>query len=345
MPRPPQQWAHAHDASPTHGVHTGRILRGVASAVLLVIGAIAVSTALVTGWARVQLVDEDAFVATLAPLSADPDVHDLVIAETTDTVSDALGTVVPGVDLPPAAARARDLLGAPALDAVRSLTEGAVTDVVRSERFSTVWTHLVRTSHRALVFGATSDGGGIIVQTADGLGVQVSGVVTAIAAELNVQGSPVAALLPPVDRVVVFSDGVALQRLRAVYAMATTAGALVPVAAILSLTAGVLISRRRRRALVGAGLAIVAGAGTVLLAVVITTTIASDTAVSHGLAPAGVVAVVRQLSSGLVSTSLSTLFLGGVVAVAAVIVRRRLRPAGDAASLPEDDGADVGTPA
>lgn len=343
MPRHSRHPATTHDVSAGDGTRAGGMLHSVASAIFLILGALAVSAALVTGWARVQLVDQDAFVATLAPLSADPDVQDLVIAETTGAVSDSLGTAASGVDLPPAAARARDLLGGPTIDVVRSLTEGAITDVVRSERFSTVWAELVRTAHRALVFGATSDGGGTIVQTPDGLGVQLSAVVTTIAAELNVQGSPVAALLPPVDRVIIVGDGAALQRLRAVYATTTSVGALLPVAAIALLTLGVLVSRLRRPSLIGAGIAVLAGAGAVLLAVAVATSVASSIAVSHALAPAGVVAVVRQLSSGLVNASVLTLLVGGAVVVAVVIAWRRFRPTGDA--VPLRAGTDVGAPA
>ena len=43
--------------------------RGVASTAVIVVAAVLLPLSIVSGWARTQVVDEDAFAATLAPLS------------------------------------------------------------------------------------------------------------------------------------------------------------------------------------------------------------------------------------------------------------------------------------
>ena len=56
--------------------------RTVLSAICIVVAAILVPVSIVGAWARVQLVEEDAFVNTLAPLVDDPAVQALIIDET-----------------------------------------------------------------------------------------------------------------------------------------------------------------------------------------------------------------------------------------------------------------------
>ena len=51
------------------------------------VATILVPVSIVTAWARVQLVDEDAFVATLAPLVDDPAVQAMIIDETMEAIN------------------------------------------------------------------------------------------------------------------------------------------------------------------------------------------------------------------------------------------------------------------
>lgn len=316
-----------------------RAVRRMASIALLTLAAVAVAVALPSTWARLQLEDEDVFVATLAPLSADPDVQDLVIAQADRAIASSVDYVAiagAGIDglaslgLSPTSARALGLVATqPTADALRAATERAVAGVVRSERFSSVWSTTVRAAHRAVVFGATSDGAGIIVQTPEGLGVQIGGIVSAIAEELSTQGSPAAALIPSVDRVVIIGDGATLQAARSGYALATTAGAVSPLVALALVVGGVVAAPRRRGSLVddgavrGAGLAIAGGAAVALAAVAVVTSAAQRMAARRDLDPAGVEAVVRHLSAGLVDAAGVSLGLGVLVTVAGVLLALR----------------------
>ena len=47
-----------------------------------------VPVSIVTAWGRAQLVEEDTFVATLAPLASDPAVQTMIIDETTAAITD-----------------------------------------------------------------------------------------------------------------------------------------------------------------------------------------------------------------------------------------------------------------
>src|SRR6478735_378661 len=63
--------------------------RGFLSALCIVIATILVPVSIAGAWARVQLVDEDAFVSTFAPLADDPDVQALIIDKTSTAISEA----------------------------------------------------------------------------------------------------------------------------------------------------------------------------------------------------------------------------------------------------------------
>ncbi len=66
--------------------------RGVASTAVIVVAAVLLPLSIVSGWARTQLVDEDAFTATLAPLSQAVEVQDAVIAASTTAIDERLDT-------------------------------------------------------------------------------------------------------------------------------------------------------------------------------------------------------------------------------------------------------------
>ena len=139
----------------------------------IVIATILVPVSIVGAWARVQLIDEDAFVATLAPLVDDPAVQAMIIDESMEAINaqvdfqrDHRPSVFDGIaelGLPPRAADALQLLEAPAANGLESLVTTTVTRVVESDAFSEVWATATRAAHRALVGVSTSDGGGLVV--------------------------------------------------------------------------------------------------------------------------------------------------------------------------------------
>ena len=102
--------------------------RAFLSALCIVIATILVPVSIVSAWARVQLVDEDAFVATLAPLVDDPAVQAMIIDESMEAINAQVdfqqitSNVFDGVaalGLPPRAADALQLLEAPAANGLR----------------------------------------------------------------------------------------------------------------------------------------------------------------------------------------------------------------------------------
>ena len=197
--------------------------RSLLSAVCIVVATILVPVSIVSAWARVQLVDEDAFVASLAPLVDDPAVQTMIIDESMEAITAQVdfqqitADVFDGVaalGLPPRAADALQLLEAPAANGLQSLVTTTVTRVVESDAFSEVWATATRAAHRALVGAATSDGGGLVVRTDEGVGIQLGAVVERVKQNLVDRGLGVAELIPTVDRVVIIGEGDNLATIR-----------------------------------------------------------------------------------------------------------------------------------
>src|SRR3954463_13027893 len=119
--------------------------RGLIAAVCIVLAGILVPISIVGAWAKVQLVNEDAFVATFAPLADDPGVQQLVVDQSRAAIENSLDVSkytndlfdgLSQLNLPRPALSALELLRQPAADAVSSLIDTTVTKVVESDAFS-----------------------------------------------------------------------------------------------------------------------------------------------------------------------------------------------------------------
>lgn len=285
-----------------------------------------VPVSIVTAWGRAQLVEEDTFVATLAPLASDPAVQKMIIDETTAAITDQVdfaaitSTAIDGIvslGLPPAAASALSLLSQPAADGLESLVDRAVTQVVTSDGFAAVWATATRAGHRVLTTAATSDGGGLVVRKEDGVGIQLGAIVDAVKQHLTAQGVRIAGLIPPVDRVVILGTGETLAMIRTGHAVAAAVGYWAPVVTLGLLVAGILVARRRATALLGAGLGLLIGGGALAIGIAIGAGLMTTVGTQTGLEPSALTAIYAQIADGMARTSAIVALVGAVVAVLA----------------------------
>lgn len=319
--------ARLRESAPASAPRTGSVRwRAWVSAICIVLAAILVPVSIVAAWARVQLVDEDGFTATLAPLASDPAVQSMIIDETMDAVTSQVdflqltSNVIDGVatlDLPPAAISALGLLKQPAADGLESLVDRAVTRVVTSDAFADVWATATRAAHRALTATATSDGGGIVVRTDDGVGIQLGAIVERVKQNLTDQGVGAAGLIPAVDRVVIIGTGENLTLIRTVYAVSTTVGYWLPLVALALFLAGIIIARRRSTALLGAGAGLFIGGGSLALGFSIGAAVVGSVATQVALSPSALGVICQQVSAGMAHTAAILAAIGLVVLVLA----------------------------
>ncbi|NYF16889.1 hypothetical protein HDC37_001714 [Microbacterium sp. AK009] len=301
--------AHAH----------GSRWRAVASALLIVVASLLLPVTIVAAWARIQLVDEDAFVQTLAPLVDDPAVQQLIIDETLDAIGEQVDfeeltadvfTGLADLGLPPRAAAALQLLQAPAASGLEGLVSGAVTAVVESDAFSDVWATATRAAHRALTVSATSDGGGLVVRTDDGVGIQLGAIVERVQETLLDRDIAIAQFIPDVDRVIIVGKGEGLGAIRFGYAAAVTVGTWLPLVTLALAAGGVAIARRRSVAVVGVGIGFVLGAGSLAMSFLFGGAAVRIAAERFGLAPSALDVIYRRLVDAMTETAVVFTVIG-----------------------------------
>jgi hypothetical protein len=298
--------------------------RALLSALCIIVATSLVPISIIGAWAQVQLTDEDAFVATLAPLVDDPAVQAMIIDESMEAINaqvdfqEVTSNVfdgIAGLGLPPRAADALQLLEAPAANGLESLVTTTVTRVVESDAFAEVWATATRAAHRALVGISTSDGGGLVVRTDDGVGIQLGAVVERVKQNLVDRGLGAAELIPTIDRVIILGDGENLATIRTSYAVANSLGIWLPFITIGLFALGILIARRRSVAVLGTGIGFAIGGATLAVMLAIGDSAMGIAAGALGLSLDALDVIYEQLVGNMTQTALVITFLGVVIAI------------------------------
>ncbi|MCK8468772.1 hypothetical protein M0722_16380 [Microbacterium sp. KSW4-16] len=305
--------------------------RPFTSAVLIVVAAVLVPASIVGAWARVQLVDENAFVATLAPLIDEPSVQQLLVDETmtafraqvdlpavVDTVIDGVTELTPGDRTGPLL----DVLRAPLADGLDGVIASTVTTAIASDTFASAWETSLRGAHRALTIASTSDGAGIVRITPDGLGIALGPLVAEVKDALVARGVGLATLIPGIDRVVIVGSADSLIAVRAGYAAADLIGWWLPVGTLVAFGLGIAVARRRSTAVLGVGAAITLGSASLTATLWLGGIAAEAASTALDISPTVIAVIAAQLFADMRATAAALTVLGVVIAVAGWLAGR-----------------------
>ncbi|TFB52479.1 hypothetical protein [Cryobacterium tagatosivorans] len=243
----------------------GRI-RAFFAVLLIALGSLLAPVAVVAFWTKAEVTDTSRFVATLASLAEDAAFQAFLVDEIVDaienqvdiqTVASDLFDGLSALDLPPRAEAALRLLEQPAVEGVRSLIRTAAERIVTSEAFAQVWEEALRVSPTQLVAALQGDESAALVISETGeVGIQLGPVLDAVKKQLVAQGFTLAERIPEVNRTIPLAQSDALVQARTAYQLFDILGFVLPWASILLLAAGVIVARRRARALIWAGLSL-----------------------------------------------------------------------------------------
>ncbi|MDJ0340327.1 hypothetical protein QMK19_00620 [Streptomyces sp. H10-C2] len=293
-------------------------LRSFCSALLIVLGCVLVPPAALAVWTSATIGDTDRYLATVAPLAANPDVRAAVTNRVTDAVVEHLdiGTLLQQV-APGDRPRLEFALGAlsgPLTSGLKDLVRDVVQRFVASDAFETVWTEVNRTSHATMNKALTGSGGGAVQLTGGTVTIDMAPVVEQVKQRLVDRGLTVAGSIPAVhtDFTVLESDDIG--RARTGFRVLQIMGGWLPLAAVLPAAAGVLLAGRRRRALIGAALGFAAAAVVLGIGLTVFRAVYLD-ALPSSVSPAAARAVYEALIRFLRSTVRMVLVLGVVVAL------------------------------
>ncbi|UOQ88330.1 hypothetical protein MUN74_13710 [Agromyces endophyticus] len=323
--------ANAESAAEAASAATPRTKRGrgrtAGAIVLVVIGLLLAPVAVVTSWARAELVDTDQFVATFAPLAKDPAVQSFVSDEVTTAIEKQVdipqltSDVFDGIrslDLPPKAEQALGLLEAPAVQGLQSLVSGVVDRVITSDAFADIWANALRVSHKQFIAAMQDDPNAALEIGGDGtLSVQLGPIIEAVKQRLVDNGVGFASSIPVVDQSIVIAQADAFVFVRTVYALALGVGTWLPWVALAFIVAGVFVAKRRSAALFWT-----AGGFTLVMALLASGFAVGQVvflgAVSPSLIPAGAAtAIYGYITEAMASTTAAAVVLGLLVTIIA----------------------------
>lgn len=250
-------------AAPERSSHRAR---SILSATVIVIALLLAPLSVVAGFARIQLTNTDAFVATFAPLADDPSVQ----ADVQDAVVEAINSSVdiPGLtsqlfdgiaelDLPDPALDALGLLEAPAVNGIQSLIENLVGKFVTSDAFSDAFRQALTISHDQLVATMTNDADSAIsISEEGGLVLNLKPIIAEVKERLVANGLAFADRIPDVDRTIVLAQSDALRQAQVGYNLVVAVGTWLPYIALLLLAGGVLIAVHHRATMMRTGIAL-----------------------------------------------------------------------------------------
>jgi hypothetical protein len=241
--------------------------RTAGSVVVIAVAAVLSLLSVVAVWADSIVDDPDRYVATVAPLAHDPAVQDAVTRRVTDVVLaqidvpalvGELSSAAAAKGVPPRAADLINRLSGPINSGLESLVGDTVHKVVTSSTFATVWTEANRAAHTALNKALTGQGGGVVVLQGDRVTVDVAPIIARVKQELTTSGFALASRIPEVHTGFVVFESKDVARIRTYMRLLQLAGGWLPVVAVLVAAVGVFLAVNRRRALVGAALAVAA---------------------------------------------------------------------------------------
>lgn len=229
--------------------------RGVLAGALLVLTVLLTIPAVITGWARGQVLDTDQFVATLAPLAAEPDVQQTITDQVMAAIDEQVdlsefGGTLESWNLPPSAEDLLEDLVGSAVEKVRALIETSVHRVVSSDAFAVVWSTLLEQAHtRAVAVMENDPTSDVSVDEHGTLWLDLGPVIEQVKVDLTDRGVPFAGAIPQIDHSVplLASDSVGTARFW--YQLSSTLGAWLPWIMLALTVAGLFVARHRLAAL------------------------------------------------------------------------------------------------
>lgn len=210
---------------------------------LLVLACLLVPLGVVSTWAKYEIEDTGAYVATMAPLAADPAVRDAVADAVTDSVM-------------------KEIDAGPLQSAVGSFVRDAVRSFTETGAFQAAWNAANRAAHDAVQSALAHDSDGAVT-------IDLAPITEQVRAQLTEEGTPFANRIPVRHTEVTVMRAQDLSDFRKGFRMLQIAGLWLPVAAVLLAVGGILLAVRRRRAVTATALGTAIGAAALAVAIAV----------------------------------------------------------------------------
>ncbi|MGW6139167.1 hypothetical protein [Streptomyces sp. NPDC055140] len=215
-------------------------MRRALSVVLLALACLLVPLGTLSVWAKYEVGDSDRYVATMAPLAAEPAVRGAVADAVTNGIMAQLDA-------------------GPLQSTVDAFVHDAVESFTGTDAFQKAWNTANRAAHDA-VQQAIDDG------TDGPVTIDLAPVTGQVRQQLSDDGVSFAGRIPVTHTTITVMSSRDLDRLRQSLRLLQRAGLWLPFATVASVAAGLALARRRRRALTVTALGVALAAAALLVA-------------------------------------------------------------------------------
>lgn len=241
--------------------------RPLVATLLIIIAALLAPVSVLATWARDEIVDTDRYVETIGPLADDPAVQDAIAARIEqvvysyidiDSAVNQLAAALQSRDLPPQVEATITTLAGPLSSAIKNFINQKIEELVQSDAFSSAWVEANRVAHADLVGALTGQGGSSISIDKGQVSVNLATIINTLKTQLSDAGLTIADRIPTVNATFTLVQSDNLGKVQSGLNFLELAARWIPVIALLLFAAAIMISRDKRRAIVGVGLAIAA---------------------------------------------------------------------------------------
>lgn len=242
---------------------SGSRWRSFWSAVCITIACLLAPLSIAAVWARAEVTDTDRYVATVAPLAADPAIQQAVADRVTTEVLDyvdidgltqeAISTITANRSLTARQQAALTALAGPLDDGIEGFISDKVTQIVQSDAFEIAWTEANTKAHDRLNQVLSGDNTGPISLQGNDVTLDLGPVVEQVKQALVAKGFTVAEKIPSVNTQMVIFQSDNLATAQRAYSALNTIGLWLPILAAALALVGILVANTPRKAVIGLG--------------------------------------------------------------------------------------------
>lgn len=240
-------------------------IRSIAAVVCFALAALLFPVSVVSFWGQRTLTDTERFVQTFGPLPAQPAIKQAIATQVSDALIETLDLEKIITDnLGPKAS----VIAGPLSMALEDFVYKITMKVLDSEQFQQLWNEAIRKLQEATISALSGDRGGAVQIEGDDLVLDLSSVVTKVKEALVARGITAAenVQIPAADQQIVLMDATQLKQAQMIYGFSVPiARWLIVIAAVLFIAA-IALARRRIRMVIAVGVAALATAALLQIA-------------------------------------------------------------------------------
>jgi hypothetical protein len=212
-------------------------------------------------WGINQVTNTNRYIENIEPLIHEPAIQNALTDKVTAAITSKLN-LVSYTNQAAAELNSKGLTRVSALlksfgpslaSAVAGYVHTQVHKIVTGPRFARLWIQVNTAVHTALVNVLSGQSKVVGVQNGK-IVIQLAPIIDAVKQDLVAQGFSLVSKLPPIHVTLAVYSAVGLEKAQKLYKLANDLKILLPILTLVLLAAGVFVARRRRRALIGAGL-------------------------------------------------------------------------------------------